>query len=108
MHWPHQCAGSQSDICFPGPHSGRIDTKKTIVGIELDLDSLIDMPSSFATPSGFSVEEARLYIRQITAQLQPAYLHLPEGAPMTGNFEESRVGKTLAYLVADFIKSFNP
>ncbi len=80
----------------------------TPVGIELDLDSIIDMPSSFSTPSGFSVEEARLYIRQITAQLQPAYLHLPEGAPMRGNFEESRVGKILAYLVADFIKSFNP
>ena len=85
-----------------------IGKSNTPVGIELDLDSMIDMPSSFATPSGFSVEEARLYIRQITAQFQPAYLHLPEGAPMTGNFEESRVGKTLAYLVADFIKSFNP
>ena len=77
------------------------------VGIELDLDSIADMPSSFATPSGFSVEEARSFICQITSQLQPAYLHLPEGAPITGSYEESRVGKTLAYLVADFIKTCN-
>jgi formiminoglutamase len=77
------------------------------VGIELDLDSITDMPSSSATPSGFSVEETRSYICQITSQLQPAYLHLPEGAPVAGNYEASRVGKTLAYLVADFIKSYN-
>jgi formiminoglutamase len=78
------------------------------VGIELDLDSIADMPSSSATPSGFSVEEARSFICQITSQLQPAYLHLPEGAPNTGNYEASRVGKTLAYLVADFIKTCTP
>lgn len=77
------------------------------VGIELDLDSIADMPSSFATPSGFSVEDARSYICQITSQLHPAYLHLPEGAPEAGSYEETRIGKTLAYLVTDFIKTSN-
>ena len=75
------------------------------VGIELDLDSIADMPSSFATPSGYSIEDARFYICQITSELHPAYLHLPEGAPVSAGYEEARVGKTLAYLVSDFVKS---
>ena len=37
--------------------------------------------------------------------LKTTYLHLPEGAPRPESAEENRVGKTLAYLVADFIKS---
>jgi formiminoglutamase len=75
------------------------------VGVELDLDSIADMPSSSATPSGLSVEDARLYIRETASKLQPAYLHLPEGAPIADSNDELKVGKTLAYLVADFIKT---
>jgi formiminoglutamase len=80
------------------------DSKRP-VGIELDMDSISDMPSSFATPSGLSVKEARSYLRKITSQLKPAYLHLPEGAPVAGSDDEIKVGKTLSYLVIDFIKS---
>ncbi len=76
------------------------------VGIELDLDSIADMPSSFATPSGLSVEDARFFICEMTSKLRPAYLHLPEAAPVLDGSEAGRVGKTLAYLVADFIKTF--
>ena len=75
------------------------------VGIELDLDSIADMPSSSATPSGLRVEEARFFVSEMAARLQPAYLHLPEGAPTSAGSDEAKVGKTLAYLAADFIKT---
>lgn len=73
------------------------------LGIELDLDSMAFMPSSAYTPSGITVEQARYYIRKLAASKQVCYLHLPEGAPKTDR-EEAIVGKTLAYLVTDFIK----
>jgi formiminoglutamase len=76
------------------------------VGIELDMDSMIDMPSSAMTPSGFRVEEARQYVRAVAAAASdPVYLHLPEGAPTPGTSEMIKVGKTLAYLATDFMKA---
>jgi formiminoglutamase len=75
------------------------------VGIELDLDSIVDMPASFITPSGLSVDDARFFICEIASKLQAAYLHLPEGAPISGSTEEAKVGKALAYLATDFIKT---
>lgn len=77
------------------------------VGIELDMDSLIDMPSSAMTPSGFRVEEARQYVRTVAAESTPVYLHLPEGAPVPGTPEMLKIGKTLAYLATDFMKACN-
>jgi formiminoglutamase len=74
------------------------------VGIEVDMDSIINMPSSAMTPSGFRVEEARRFVRSIASRFKTAYLHLPEGAPVPGTSDETRAGKTLAYLALDFIK----
>lgn len=76
--------------------------KKIPLGIELDLDSISNMPSSAFTPSGFSVEEARTYIKTFAALSNCAYLHLPEGAPKNDD-QAKTVGKTLAYLTWDFI-----
>jgi formiminoglutamase len=73
-------------------------------GIELDMDAIRFMPTSAMSPSGFSVEQARHFVRKCANSLKPAYLHLPEAAPQTP--EEARlVGKALSYLVADFIKA---
>ena len=69
------------------------------------MDSIADMPSSSATPSGLSVEDARFSISEMASRLPPAYLHLPEAAPDSDRQSGLRVVKTLAYLVADFIKS---
>lgn len=83
-----------------------LDVKKSIQytphGLELDLDSIAYMPSSAYSPSGFSVEHARWYLRTL---LQPAtrYVHLTEGAPTT-TLDEKTVGKTLAYLVSDVLE----
>jgi formiminoglutamase len=73
-------------------------------GIELDLDSIAYMPSSAFSPSGMSVEEARSYVLQMAQSRKVQYLHLPEAAPKN-EIEEVIVGKTLAYLVSDFMKA---
>lgn len=72
-------------------------------GLEIDLDSIEYMPTSAFTPSGFTLNEIRSAVRQLASK-KPIYLHLPEGAPKT-NEEKTTVGKALAYLVGDFIKS---
>ncbi|HEY9116448.1 MAG TPA: formimidoylglutamase [Roseivirga sp.] len=72
-------------------------------GIEVDMDAIKMMPSSAISPTGFSLEQARLFIRKCTSSVKPAYLHLPESAP---NSDEQKiiVGKALTYLVTDFAK----
>lgn len=77
-------------------------THKNEFGIEVDLDAIEDMPTSAQTPSGLTIREVRKSVRFL-AEHQARYLHLPEGAPTTPK-ETLKVGKTLAYLVSDFIK----
>jgi formiminoglutamase len=74
------------------------------VGIELDLDAIIDFPSSAITPSGISVNQARFYIQKMASLPLVCYLHLPEAAP-TSSIEEAKVGKLISYLICDFIKN---
>lgn len=78
------------------------DSKSNEVGVELDLDAIENMPSSAFSPSGISMDTARYYIRRTARIKEICYLHLPEGAPQNET-EELIVGKTLAYLVTDFI-----
>lgn len=73
-------------------------------GVELDMDAIAFMPSSAFTPSGFRVEQARSYILTMAESRNVRYLHLPEAAPKTPE-AEAIVGKTLAYLVSDFLKA---
>lgn len=72
-------------------------------GLELDLDSIAFMPVSAFTPSGLSVNQARFFVKKAVKNLEAAYLHLPEGAPMDMVRDNKIVGKALAFLVADFI-----
>lgn len=81
-----------------------IKNKGLDFGLELDLDAIKGMPSSAYSFSGISVEDARSYIVRLAKEKQVVYLHLPEGAPKDSR-EDVVVGKTLAYLVTDFIKS---
>lgn len=76
------------------------------LGVELDMDSIIDMPSSARTPSGMTLERARIYLKTVSNVEKVAYLHLPEAAPSTTQ-ENVVVGKSLSYLVSDFIKTVN-
>lgn len=76
----------------------------SLTGIELDMDSIANMPSSAYTPSGVSVEQARYYVRRMACLGDVGYIHFPEAAPVTER-DQVVVGKTLTYLVTDFIKS---
>jgi formiminoglutamase len=78
------------------------DTKHKL-GIELDLDSIQDIPSSAKSPSGFSVNEARRFVSYFSSKENITYLHLCEAAPKPGTEDEKQVGKLLAYLIIDFI-----
>lgn len=73
------------------------------IGLEIDLDSIEQMPTSAFTPSGFSINTIRSAIRSFKRN-SISYLHLPEGAPKN-EYEKTIVGKSLAYLVSDFIKT---
>ena len=74
------------------------------VGVELDMDSIIGMPSSAFTPSGISLEQARGYVVKTQQKKSVVYLHLPEGGPKNDS-ESALVGKSLVYLVMDFMKA---
>ncbi len=74
------------------------------VGLEIDMDAIRSMPSDAISPTGFSLEQARSYIKTSKAKLDIAYLHLAEGAP-NNLLEENLLGKALSYLVTDFIKA---
>lgn len=76
---------------------------KSPVGLEIDLDSIASILSSAATPSGFSLNEIRQLV--LTLKNNFSYLHICEGASQLsdGRIDET-MGKTIAYLVSDFIK----
>ncbi len=75
-------------------------------GVELDLDAVENIASSAQTPSGVSVSDARKYLHLSANHANAAYLHLCEAAPALSP-RPDQVGKLLAYLVTDFIKSKN-
>jgi formiminoglutamase len=83
-----------------------IDFHAKSIGVELDLDSVKDMPSSANTPSGFSEEEIRKVLYKIRAEKEVLYYHFAEGAPID-NIQYNKVGKFLAYLVADILAKNN-
>ena len=75
------------------------------VGIECDLDSIADMPSSAVLPYGLSLREAARYVYYMASRLPAAYLHLAEAAPCLGADGERRTGRALAWLAACFCKA---
>lgn len=73
-------------------------------GVEVDMDAIRMMPSSAMSPSGFSLEQARHFVKKCAMGLKVAYLHLPEAAPKN-DIDRTVVGKALSYLVTDFVKA---
>jgi formiminoglutamase len=68
------------------------------------MDCIAGMPSSAFTPSGFTLEQARTYVRKMALLPNVCYLHLPEAAPV--NASDAKItGKALAYLTWDFISA---
>ena len=80
---------------------------KSPLGLEIDLDSIAGILSSAASATGFSLNEMRKLI--LTAQKEFCYLHLCEGAmQLKDGRREETIGKTIAYLISDFIKALRP
>lgn len=79
------------------------------MGLELDLDALTRFPVSALNPSGFNLVEVRKLIYAATAIKKPVYLHVCEGSPgrAVNEQEKQLLGKSIAYLVTDFVKSFS-
>jgi len=74
-------------------------------GVEIDCDVIENIPSSAMTPSGFTVNEARMFSSFFGKQKNAAYLHLCEAAPNPKNPQEMYVvGKMLSYLITDFMR----
>jgi len=83
-------------------------TRGVPTGIELDLDCIERTLSSAATPSGITVLQARQYLVQCAGAVQPAYLHLTEGAvELRDGRKEGSTAKLIAYLISDFIRRLN-
>jgi formiminoglutamase len=72
-------------------------------GIEIDCDAIENIPSSAATPSGFSVKQARQFLHFFAKHENASYLHICEAAPT--NKTETKVGKLITYLITDFIRA---
>ncbi len=81
-----------------------LDFHTNAIGVELDLDSVKDMPTSAYTPSGFSEEEIRKILFEIRKNKEIRYYHFAEGAPLDV-IPFNKVGKFLAFLVADILSN---
>lgn len=83
-------------------------TGDTFCGIELDMDTVQNIPSSAKTSSGISANQARQYVSWCGRHANAAYLHIAEAAPVLSHIKtDNKTGKLIAYLVTDFIKSKN-
>ncbi|WP_034257794.1 formimidoylglutamase [Altibacter lentus] len=71
-------------------------------GLELDMDAIAEMGSSAQSPCGFSVMEARSFVRYFAAKGHCSYIHICEGNPSKESFA-NQVAKTIAYLISDVI-----
>lgn len=77
--------------------------KRPKIGLEIDLDSIKNMPVSAMSPIGLCEEQLRTFVIELSKEFKFHYLHICEGAP-TNEVEKIICGKTIAYLVSDFIK----
>ncbi len=76
-------------------------------GLEIDLDSIENVLSSAISPSGFALNDIRNIL--LANKKRYSYLHICEGATlMDDGRSDITTGKTIAYLICDFIKALQP
>ncbi|ETN95361.1 formimidoylglutamase [Zhouia amylolytica] len=74
-------------------------------GLEIDCDSIINIPSSAMTPSGLSVNDIRYLTHKFSRSKNIQYVHICEAAPNPKLENEMiLVGKLISYLITDFIR----
>jgi formiminoglutamase len=77
-------------------------------GLEIDMDTIQNIPSSAKTSCGISTIEARRFVYYLASRLPTPYLHIAEAAPVLSHIKtDLKTGKLIAYLVTDFIKARN-
>lgn len=69
-------------------------------GLEIDCDAIANFDSSAKSPSGFSLNEIRFFVRELRKHY-PLYLHICEASAN----KNPMIGKSLAYLVGDFLNA---
>jgi len=72
-------------------------------GLELDCDAIREFPSSAQSPSGFSFNMVRNFIKIASEEENIRYLHICEALPTSQS--EIRVGKALSFLITDFLNT---
>ncbi len=78
----------------------------TYCGLEIDMDTVQNTPSSAKTSSGVSANHARQYVHWCASTLTVAYFHIAEAAPVLSHLKaDNKTGKLLAYLISDFVKA---
>lgn len=81
-------------------------TDDNYCGLELDMDTVQNIPSSAKTSSGISANQARQYVSLCARNANIAYLHIAEAAPVLSHIKtDNKTGKLIAYLVTDFMKA---
>jgi len=72
-------------------------------GLELDCDAIREFPSSAQSPSGFSFNMVRNFIKIASEEENIRYLHICEALPTSQT--ETKVGKALSFLITDFLNA---
>jgi len=80
---------------------------KSPLALELDMDSIANFPVSAMTPTGFTLNEIRQLVIQLDSLVNSCYFHICEASPgrASSEIERELIGKSLAYLITDFVKS---
>ena len=72
-------------------------------GLELDCDAIAYFSSSAISPSGFSVDQIRKFLRLAGKHKNCKYLHICEAAPT--EVDSAVIGKAISYFITDFVRS---
>jgi len=79
---------------------------KEFTGLELDLDTIQNIPSSAKTSSGISTIQARKFVHMVASKCNVVYFHIAEAAPVLSHIKtDLKTGKLIAYLITDYLKA---
>jgi len=97
------------DICFSEENTFKKEIQNAEAfscdsefGLEIDMDAIENMGSSAMSPSGFTVNQTRHFIRYFSKNKNCRYIHICEGSPKAGIFE-NQVGKAISYFISDIV-----
>ncbi len=78
------------------------------IGMEIDLDSMANVPASAEIPFGLSAQQVFRFIHAFAKSLNTLYLHITEGAPDLGPAGERKIGRLTAMCVVTYVKAREP